>query len=83
MPIVELLKQTRFLTNNLGEQTDVVIPIDAWNDVIALVESFQSIDETHWVQQAQQARRDSEMVGTDRFTEEIIRLAALDDSTDA
>jgi hypothetical protein len=23
MPIAELLQQTRFLTNNLGEQTDV------------------------------------------------------------
>lgn len=83
MPIAELLKQTRFLTNNLGEQTDAVIPIDAWNDVIAFVESVQSIDEAHWIHQAQQARRDSEMIGTDRFTQEIIRLAALDESKDA
>jgi hypothetical protein len=48
-----------------------------------LVESLQSIDDTHWIQQAQQARRDSELVGTDRFTQEIIRLAALDESSDA
>ena len=78
MPIAELLQQTRFLTNNLGEQTDVVIPIDAWNTVIALVESLQSIDDAHWAQQAEQARNNSAMVGTDLFIQEIKRLASLD-----
>lgn len=78
MPIAELLQQTRFLTNNLGEQTDVVIPIDAWKTVIALVESLQSIDDTHWAQQAEQVRNSSTMVGTDLFTQEIKRLASLD-----
>ncbi len=78
MPIAELLQQTRFLTNNLGEQTDVVIPIDAWNTVIALVESLQSIDDAHWAQQAEQARNSSAMVGTDLFIQEIKRLASLD-----
>jgi hypothetical protein len=76
--IAELLQQTRFLTNNLGEQTDVVIPIDAWNTVIALVESLQSIDDAHWAQQAEQARNSSAMVGTDLFIQEIKRLASLD-----
>ena len=33
MPIAELLQQTRFLTNNLGEQTDVVIPIALWRQI--------------------------------------------------
>jgi hypothetical protein len=78
MPIAELLQQTRFLTNSLGEQTDVVIPIDAWNTVIALVESLQSIDDAHWAQQAEQARNSSAMVGTDLFIQEIKRLASLD-----
>jgi hypothetical protein len=78
MPSAELLQQTRFLTNNLGEQTDVVIPIDAWNTVIALVESLQSIDDAHWAQQAEQARNSSAMVGTDLFIQEIKRLASLD-----
>ena len=78
MPIAELLEQTRFLTNNLGEQTDGVIPIDTWNTVMALVGSFQLIDDDHWVQQAEQARNNSAMVGTELFTQEIKRLAALD-----
>jgi hypothetical protein len=78
MPIAELLEQTRFLTNNLGEQTDVVIPIDTWNTVIALVQSFQAIEDAHWAQQAEQARNSSAMVGTDVFTQEIKRLATLD-----
>lgn len=78
MPIAELIEQTRFLTNNLGEQTDVVIPIDTWNTVIALVQSLESIDDAHWAQQAEQARNNSAMVGTDLFTQEIKLLAALD-----
>ena len=83
MPIAELLQQTRFLTNNLGEQTDVVIPIETWNTVLALVESFQSIDDDYWVQQAEQARNSSAMVGTELFTQEIKRLAFLDVSINA
>jgi hypothetical protein len=83
MPIAELLEQTRFLTNNLGEQTDVVIPIDTWNTVIALVQSFQTIEDAHWAQQAEQARNSSAMVGTDVFTQEIKRLATLDVSINA
>jgi hypothetical protein len=78
MPIADLLQQTRFLTNNLGEQTDVVIPIDTWNTVLALVESFQSIDDAYWVQQAEQTRNSSAMVGTELFTQEVKRLASLD-----
>ena len=78
MPIAELLEQTRFLTNNLGEQTDVVIPIDTWNTVIALVQSLESIDDAYWAQKVEQARNSSEMVGTNLFTQEIKRLAALD-----
>ena len=78
MPIAELLEQTRFLTNNLGEQTDVVIPIDTWNIVISLVQSLESIDDAYWAQQAEQARNSSAMVGTDLFTQEIKRLATLE-----
>ena len=78
MPIAELLEQTRFLTNNLGEQTDVVIPIDTWNTVISLVQSLESIDDAHWAQQAEQARNSSAMIGTDLFTQEIKRLATLE-----
>jgi hypothetical protein len=37
----ELLQNARFLTNSLGEQTDVVIPIDAWNSLIALVQASE------------------------------------------
>ena len=78
MPIAELLEQTRFLTNNLGEQTDVVIPIDTWNIVISLVQSLESIDDAYWAQQAEQARNSSAMIGTDLFTQEIKRLATLE-----
>ncbi len=78
MPIAKIIQQTRFLTNSLGEQTDVVIPIDAWNTVIDLVKSLQSIDDAHWARQAEQSRDSSAMVGTDLFTQEIKRLATLD-----
>jgi hypothetical protein len=78
MPIAELLEQTRFLTNSLGEQTDVVISIDAWNSLLALIQRIQPIDDAYWAEQAEQARQNSLMVGSDRFTQEIASLAALD-----
>ena len=41
MPIAELLHNARFLTNNLGVQTDVLIPIDTWQTLITLVNQIE------------------------------------------
>jgi hypothetical protein len=79
MPIAELLQNNaRFLTNSLGEKTDVVISIDAWNRFVSALQQIQPLEDAHWGKQAQQAIETSAMVGTDRFTQEIAQLIALD-----
>jgi hypothetical protein len=78
MPIAELLHNARFITNNLGEQTDVVISIDTWNSLVSTLQQFQPLEDSHWGKQAQQAIETSAMVGTDRFTQEIEHLITLD-----
>lgn len=78
MPIAELLHNARFLTNNLGVQTDVVIPIDTWQTLLNWVQSIEPLEDNHWGEQAEQARNSSITLGTERFTQEIERLAALD-----
>jgi hypothetical protein len=37
MPIADLLHNARYLTNSLGEQTDVVISIDTWNNLMSVI----------------------------------------------
>lgn len=78
MPIAELLHNARFLTNSLGEQTDVVISIDTWNTLVVTIQQIQTLEDTHWAQKAQQAIEISAMVGSDRFTQELEHLIALD-----
>ena len=78
MPIAELLQNARFLTNNLGVQTDVVIPIDTWQTLLNLVEHIEPLEDSHWGQQAEQVLKISATVGSELFTQEIERLAALD-----
>ena len=78
MPIAELLQNARFLTNNLGVQTDVVIPIDTWQTLLNFVERIEPLEDSHWGQQAEQAFKVSTPIGTEQFTQEIERLAALD-----
>jgi hypothetical protein len=78
MPIAELLHNARFITNNLGEQTDVVISIDTWNSLVSALQQIQPLEDAYWGKQAQQAIETSVMVGTDRFTQEIVHLIALD-----
>ncbi len=41
MPIAELLHNARFITNSLGEQTDVVISIDTWNTLVSALQQIQ------------------------------------------
>ena len=43
MPIDELLHNARFLTNNLGIQTDVVIPIDTWQTLTTLINQIEAL----------------------------------------
>jgi len=78
MPIAELLHNARFLTNNLGVQTDVVIPIDTWQTLLNLVQRIEPLEDNHWGQQAEQALNSSTTVGSELFTQEIERLAAFD-----
>ena len=78
MPIAELLHNARFLTNNLGVQTDVVIPIDTWQTLITLVQTIEPLEDTYWAKQAERAVKTSSTVGSEAFTQEIKRLAALD-----
>ena len=78
MPIAELLQNARFLTNSFGVQTDVVIPIDTWQTLLNFVERIEPLEDSHWGQQAEQAFKVSTPIGTEQFTQEIERLAALD-----
>ena len=78
MPIAELLHNARFLTNDLGVQTDVVIPIDTWQTLLTLVQTIEPLEDTYWAKQAEQAVKTSTTVGSEAFTQEIKRLAALD-----
>ena len=86
MLIAELLHNARFLTNNLGVQIDVVIPmtsgrsetIDTWQTLLSLVQCIEPLEDNHWGQQAEQALNSSTTVGSELFTQEIERLAALD-----
>jgi hypothetical protein len=78
MPIAELLHNARFLTNNLGVQTDVVIPIDTWQTLLNLVQRIEPLEDNHWGQQAEQALNSSTTVGSELFMQEIERLAAFD-----
>jgi hypothetical protein len=48
MPIAELLHNARFLTNSLGEQTDVVISIDTWNSLVAALQQIQPLEDAYW-----------------------------------
>ena len=78
MPIAELLNNARFLTNDLGVQTDVLISIDTWQTLLTLVQTIEPLEDTYWAKQAEQAIKASTTVGTEAFTQEIKRLAALD-----
>jgi len=78
MPIAELLHNARFLTNNLGVQTDVVIPIDTWQTLLNLVQRIEPLEDNHWGQQAEQALNSSTTVGSELFMQGIERLAAFD-----
>ena len=78
MPIAELLNNARFLTNDLGVQTDVLISIDTWQTLLTLVQTIEPLEDTYWAKQAEQAIKASAAVGTEAFTQEIKRLAALD-----
>ena len=78
IPIAELLHNARFITNNLGIQTDVVIPIDTWQTLITLVQTIEPLEDTYWAKQAEQAVKTSTTVCTESFTQEIKRLAPLD-----
>ena len=78
MPIAELLNNARFLTNDLGVQTDVLIPIDTWQTLLTLVQKIEPLEDTYWAKQAEQAVKTSITVGTEAFTQEIKRLAALE-----
>jgi hypothetical protein len=44
MPIAELLNNARFLTNQQGEQTDVLLSIETWNTLLSLVEQLDQDD---------------------------------------
>jgi hypothetical protein len=44
MPIAELLNNARFLTNQQGEQTDVLLSIETWNSLLSLVEQLEQDD---------------------------------------
>jgi mRNA interferase RelE/StbE len=77
MPIADLLHNARFLTNSLGEQTDVVISIDTWNTLISVIQQIQPLEDAHWAKLADEASGTSAMVGSDRFTQEIEQLIAL------
>jgi hypothetical protein len=41
MPIAELLNNARFLTNQQGEQTDVLLSIETWNTLLSLLEQLE------------------------------------------
>lgn len=44
MPIAELLNNARFLTNQQGEQTDVLLSIETWQTLLSLVEQLEQND---------------------------------------
>jgi hypothetical protein len=44
MPIAELLNNARFLTNQQGEQTDVLLSIETWQTLLSLVEQLEQDD---------------------------------------
>lgn len=47
MPIADLLQDARFITNNLGEQTDVVISIDTWTTLMSVIQQIQPLEDAH------------------------------------
>jgi hypothetical protein len=44
MPIADLLHNARYLTNSLGEQTDVIISIDTWKSLLAIVQETEQLN---------------------------------------
>jgi elongation factor P--beta-lysine ligase len=44
MPIADLLHNAPYLTNSLGEQTDVVISIDTWKSLLAIVQETEQLN---------------------------------------
>ncbi|MGI0494041.1 hypothetical protein ACN4EG_19840 [Alkalinema pantanalense CENA528] len=83
MTLPEALQNARYLTNASGLPTDVVLPIEAWHEVLALLQQLDQIQDAAWQQQAENALKNSSTVGVEAFTQEIARLAALDSASDS
>jgi hypothetical protein len=78
MTFTEVIQRAKYLINEDGAQTDVVLPIETWNNLMILLQRLEQLDDEGWQQQAEQAYQNSSMVGSEVFTQEIDRLAALD-----
>lgn len=44
MAIPELINNARFLTNQQGEQTDVLLSIETWQTLLSLIEQLEQDD---------------------------------------
>lgn len=69
-----LLTSVKYITDAEGKKTDVVIPVEVWEALLASLED-QSLGQV-----AKAALQNSQRVGSEAFVAELCQLAALDNS---
>ncbi|MCU0567132.1 MAG: hypothetical protein MUF49_11110 [Oculatellaceae cyanobacterium Prado106] len=65
----------RYVTDASGTPTDVLVPLEVWEALIA------SLVDQNLVQQIQSALAASKMVGSENFVRELEQLAAFEESS--
>jgi len=64
----------RYVTDASGTPTDVLVPLEVWEALIA------TLVDQDLIQQIQSALRTSKRVGSENFTRELEQLAAFEES---
>ena len=64
----------RYVTDASGVPTDVLVPLEVWEALIA------TLVDQDLIQQIQSALRTSKRVGSENFTRELEQLAAFEES---